>query len=320
MAEEVLSPEAKFEAAVAKHIGEEPPADDVLNDPDARHVAKDEPQEAAQEEQVAEETVEPAVAEEVAPVDESEVDLDGEVFKLPKKVADAVLKNKDYTQKTQEVASIRRIVEDQKQYMEAAAAIHEQTTEVRQQLSSLEVQAKQLADLNWGELWQSDPARAGPLHAYRTTLQEQIAAKRGELQGAEQRAAQAFQAHKAKQLELGQAELERRLGGKKLADVRSDLAQAAQRYGFGESEMMSPAAMHALARAMEMDRLQASAPAVAKKVAQAKPMQAPAARSSQTAANVSAVDALKAKAIKSGRSEDAESFLARRIAERAKRQ
>lgn len=302
--DEVVDPVAKFTAALEAQ--EAKPAEEPKED-----TVKDTPVEEAtsQADEVAEEIEQ--TPEKVD--DAADVELDGETFKVPKKIADAVLKNKDYTQKTQEVANLRRIVEDRQQYQEAAAVIHEQTQQVRQELHSLEVQAKQLSDLNWGELWQTDPARAGPLHAYRTTLQEQIAAKRGELQGAEQRAGEAFRTHKAKQLALGQAELERRLGGKKLTDVRSDLAQAAEKYGFGEAEMMSPAAMHALFRAMEMDRLQSS-PVVAKRVAQAKPMAAPAARSSQSAANVTILDDLKAKAMKSGRSEDAESFLARRIA------
>lgn len=62
----------------------------------------------------AEEATDETTDEEVAPsdetpADEEEVDLDGEMVKVPKKIADAILRQKDYTQKTQAVAEEKRI-------------------------------------------------------------------------------------------------------------------------------------------------------------------------------------------------------------------
>jgi hypothetical protein len=53
--------------------------------------------------------------------DSEEVDYEGEKYKLPKKLKDALLRQQDYTQKTQQVAEQRRAIEAQAQQVQQHA-------------------------------------------------------------------------------------------------------------------------------------------------------------------------------------------------------
>ena len=63
------------------------------------------------EEELDEPDTEPKVEGDDDTLDEVEVELDGQVFLAPKKVAEALMRNKDYTEKTQAVAAQRKETE-----------------------------------------------------------------------------------------------------------------------------------------------------------------------------------------------------------------
>lgn len=254
--------------------------------------------------------------------DGEDVDIEGERFKLPKKVAEIVAKRdsfqRDYTQKTQEVAEQRKAVQDRAQYLETRELILQNAFGQAAKVEGLEAQLKQFDALDWNALVSSDPQQAMQLNFARQQLDRNLAHARQELEVVVRNARAAQDTHKRKQLEFGQAELQRRIG--KLDDqTRGALAQAAQELGFGEAEMHSPAALHALHLASKYIALQKSRPAVDKKVAAAKPMTAPAARSGNQTAEASRREELKQRARKSGRTEDAEAYLARLFESKRKR-
>jgi hypothetical protein len=287
------------------------PANDllsVLNDT----ADKPEPVEDAAEDESAEEATDETPAEEVASDQttegDEEVELDGETFKVPKKLAEAVLRQKDYTQKTQAVAEEKRIVEDKRQYLEAREQLFSASIKEVAELQTLQSQLEQYAALDWQTLINDDPQQAMRLSLGRQELQAKLAEKQSNLQRTHAQFEASTAQHKAKQLEMGRAELQRRVGTLSEAD-RKNTWQQGVALGFTESELQSipdPRLMHALYKAAKWDALQSAKPVAMKKVAEApkaiRPVAPVPARQQQ---NNAALDRLK----KTGRATELIKFL-----------
>lgn len=315
-AEPQVSAEEQLEAVFAKRYGEESPADD---EPDVA---------AAEEAEAAEETEddradgdadddgaasEPAEAKAKTADDELvEEEIDGEVFKLPKKVHEAVLRQKDYTQKTQEVASIRKIAEDRANYYEAANGLMQQAFQEAAQVHAIGQQLQQLNQVDWNKAIAEDPQRAMQLSLQRQQLSEAYQRGQAYLQTAAQKHQEIRSQHESQQLELGHKELLRR-GVSIDAKTREQMLGMASELGYDSRDLMSHAAIHALQMAAKYKALQDSKPGVVKKVSQAKPYQAPAARSTQTTSAATKLSQLKTAAKKTGSTRDVEAFLEARF-------
>lgn len=251
------------------------PVDDllsVLNDTAPKEAA---PEEDATENEGAKDSTDETPAEEVepdqAPADEEEVEIDGDTFKVPKKLAEAVLRQKDYTQKTQAVAEEKRIVEDKRHYLDAREQLLSASFKDAAELQSMQSQLEQYAAVDWNTLIADDPQQAMRLSMGRQELQSRIAERQNALQKtvADMRATTAQ--HLAKQLEMGRAELQRRVGTLNEAD-RKNTWQQGVALGFTEAELQSipdPRIMHALYKAAKWDALQTAKPKAMQKVVEA---------------------------------------------------
>lgn len=238
----------------------------------------DSPQDGAEEEQAqddAEESTEEAPAEdseeEQPPADEEEVDIDGEKLKLPKKVAEAVMRQQDYTRKTQEVADKRRMVDDRAQYLDAREHILQSSFKEAVELQSLQSQLEQYNGLDWNGLIADDPQQAMRLSMARQDLQGKAAQKQQAMQALIANAEAARTQHLAKQQEMGRAELQRRVGVLSDADREKTWKQGIA-LGYTDTELSTiadPRIMHALHKAAQWDALQAAKPKAMKKVSQA---------------------------------------------------
>lgn len=238
----------------------------------------DSPQDEPQEEQAqdaTEETTDDAPAEdsqeEQPAADTEEVEIDGEKLTLPKKVAEAVMRHQDYTQKTQAVAETRRMVEDKAQYLEAREFILQSSFKEAAELQSLQSQLEQYAGIDWNALIADDPQQAMRLSMARQELQSKLTEKQQAVQALIANSEAARKQHLLKQQELGRAELQRRIG--KLTDADRDRTwKQGVSIGFSEAELSTiadPRIMHALYKAAQWDALQAAKPQAMKKVAQA---------------------------------------------------
>jgi hypothetical protein len=310
------SPEAQLEAIFARQTGEakpEPKAEAPADDADAED-EDSEPDDTDPEEAEGQ-------SEEVA--DEVELPVGEEVKKFTKaELAEIVAKRdsfqRDYTQKTQEVADKRKAVEDRDQYLQARELVMQHAFKEAAEVESLRAQSQQFQGLDWNTLIADDPQRALQLNLARQQLNDTLQTKERTLQEAIGRAQAMQEAHKRKQMELGQVELTRRLG--KLDDsTRASLMGVAKELDYSEADMMSPAALHALHLASKYLALQKSKALTDKKVAQAKPMTAPAARSGNQSIEQSKREALKARVQKSGKTADAEAYLERLFSMKRKR-
>lgn len=267
----------------------------------------------------------PEVVTDQAAEEFEEVEYDGKPVKLPPKIAEVVKKAEslqaDYTRKTQEVAEQRRAIEDKQHYIAAKELILQSAFKEAAEVESIQSQLAQFDQLDWNSLVIEDAQKALQLNFARQQLQSKLATKQGELQKTIEKAQAAKAQHDRQQMELGKAELARRVG--KISDAdRAATWQQALTLGFSESELASatdPRLMHALYKAAKFDAMQAATQtALTKKVPQAKPMTTPASRASTTQAEASR-EALEKKLRKSGKQEDAMALLMSRLEMKRKR-
>ncbi len=115
-----------------------------------------------------------------------EVELDGKKFRIPKAVRPAVMMHADYTRKTQELAEQRKAWEAEQTKQAEFMEVHSKDLG---QLYSLDSQLAQYQNLDWGQLWQDDPVRAGQLTSQHQQLQANRQTLVGKLQETERIAA-----------------------------------------------------------------------------------------------------------------------------------
>lgn len=280
---------------------------DALGEPDT---PVDQSVEASTEgaEETTDETTDEGVSDDQPAADEEEVEIDGEKLKLPKKVAEAVMRQQDYTKKTQEVAEKRRTVDDKAQYLDAREHLLHSTFKEAAELQALQAQVEQYKAIDWNTLISDDPTQALKLNFASQQLQQQLAEKQANVQHLVANADAARKQHLEKQQELGRAELTRRVGKLSDADKTRTLKQGVD-LGYTDSELATiadPRLFHALYKAAQWDAMQAQKPKALQKVAQAPTAVKQAAPTPQRQrTNQAALDRLKT----SGRPQDLMNFL-----------
>lgn len=237
--------------------------------------ALDEPEKSdapiVQADDATDETPAEEVSDDQPTADEEEVEIDGEKLKLPKKVAEAVMRQQDYTKKTQEVAEKRRAVDDRAQYLDAREQLLHSTFQEAAELQSLQKQVEQYKSVDWNALIADDPQQALKLNFAHQQLQQQLAEKQGRVQHLVANAEAARKQHFEKQQELGRAELTRRVGKLTDTDKTRTLKQGVD-LGYSDSELATiadPRLFHALYKAAQWDAMQAQKPKALQKVVEA---------------------------------------------------
>lgn len=88
-----------------------------------------------------------------------EVEYEGELYQVPPKLKDAIIRQSDYTKKTQEVAEQRKLVEHQQAQMRAAAInmeFQKTITPDLHEIAQIEAQLAQYDKVNWREIAADD--------------------------------------------------------------------------------------------------------------------------------------------------------------------
>lgn len=167
-AAEVVTDQAEAEDQVSESVGEE---------------ADEEPAETEEGEEAEEGEEQP---DEGSDLDTVRVEYDGEEYEVPKRLKDAVMATKDYTEKTSRLAEERRDYEAEKEdfsrYMEASTA---QTTNMAN-LAAIDQQIKSFDAYDWNAAFDADITSATKLQHQAQQLQ----AQRGQLVGAIQQGEQ----------------------------------------------------------------------------------------------------------------------------------
>jgi hypothetical protein len=291
---------ARFEAAEKA----EKPEAEAKAEPD------EEPDEEVSESEDSEESAAPETTDEA-----EEVEFEGKAYKVPKELKDALLRQKDYTQKTQDVAERRRFVETQQEQLRIASEFQTKHLDKVTELHSLNSRLQQFAQVDWGKLADENPAQYLTLDRQQRTLQDAANRAQSELQAL----AQSFQqeATTAKQKAQAQCVEELKRTFKDFGpDLVKGLDETGRTYGFSGEELANvadPRMIRVLHDAMQYRKLQSTKSIVDKKVASAKPATASARSTPSTTANAKLAEA-KSRALKSGKASDVESFLAARFA------
>jgi hypothetical protein len=183
----------------------------------------------------------------------------GEVFKGPQKLKDAVERNRDYTVKTQELAAMRKAVEDKAQFVEAREQLMTQLDGELSEYRALQAQQKQYESLDWNALYNANPGQAMQLRDQRDDIARQLQVKEQAIRGKTQHMAGMQSQHADKQWALATEGAKQRIG--KLSPDE-DLAMAAQvrALGFDDGEFKTKLAdsriLHAIYKAAKWDALQ----------------------------------------------------------------
>lgn len=291
----------------------------LLDQPDdepTEEVAQDEqeaPEVEASDEADEESESEPA-APDAANEDAEEIEYEGKAYKVPKELKDAFLRQADYTRKTQEVAETRKSVEDRQQFLEAKETLLNHAYQEATELRAIQMQLEQFDSLDWARLAEADMQQAYKLDLQRQELRQQLQTKQQGVQQRVQQVQQAMEMHKQRQLELGRAELERRVGKLRPDDAATTWKQGLN-LGFSEQELSGitdARVMHAIYLASKYQAVQGGKAIATKKAESAKPIK-PVARSAQQAQQVSGLVAKRESLKKTGSLEDAVDVLAQRF-------
>lgn len=196
-------------------------------------------------------------------IEEEELDLDGLKFKVPKAAKDYFLRHGDYTQKTQEVAEIRRSLEAREQEFQQRVQMQQQFMGEAARMTAIDDRLQQFSQVNWLQLHADNPQQAQALQAEYMQLQ----AARGQLVGSlTQRQTQMREAQQreiAKRVSQAEAILKREIKDWSPAKDR-ELAAYAQSVGIdprvvGEIALQAPGVMVALYESMQLRQIRKDA-------------------------------------------------------------
>jgi len=206
--------------------------------------------------------------------DSEEVDYEGEKYKLPKKLKDALLRQQDYTQKTQAVAEQRRALEAQAQQVQQHAQLSQQYVAEYAEALALDKELARYANIDWNQLTDADPVQAMKLDRQMRELQQ----RRNEVVSSvtQKQQAQAIEAQRIAQQRLneGRAVLEREIKGW-TPDTAKALASFGMEQGFTEQELAQvndPRTVKLLHKAWQYDQLMKAKTAKPEPVTQERPV------------------------------------------------
>lgn len=315
MDEETLAPVDALTAAFERAGMKDPPEPVEVDE------EEDQPEEASDEESAddsadEESATEDDAEEQPAESDTEEVEFEGKAYKVPKEIKDALLRQADYTRKTQEVAAQRQAAQAQAESIQLQAKFQQANFAKLAEAHALQSQLQQFAQVNWDELANSNPAQYLQLDRQQRQLQEAAMRVNGELQTLGQQFQQQMQAEKQEAQARCIEELKttfKDFG----PELLKSLDETGRHFGFTGEELaavVDPRMIRVLHAATQQLKLQGSKSLVAKKVQTAAPVQVKGARSAQVSQANAALTEARARLKQTGKTKDAEAFLAARFA------
>lgn len=207
--------------------------------------------------------------------DAEEVEYEGKAYKVPKELKPAILRQADYTKKTQEVAAVRRQFEDKSMFVAAKEQLMNAASEDIAELRATEKELERFKALDWQQLHAADPAQAFALMQRQKQLEDTVADKRGKLGQMAQHAQKIVSEHRDKQWEIAAKAAYERLG--KISKDDDDLLtrevySAAADASEAKSRFADPQTLVWAFKAAKWDALQKAKPELNKKASEARPM------------------------------------------------
>ncbi len=236
------------------------------------------------------------------------VEIEGKAYRVPKELKGMVLMHKDYTQKTQEVADLRRDVEGRAQALQQREQVLGASFEKAVEFRQVQDRLAQFEALDWNALVDADPAQAQKLTIAYQQLQREAQTKLTELQQTQAQAQHLTENQRQQMLAEAEKDLHARLPGFGPQTAQQIRKTAEEHYGIKGEELEGLADaryVHVLHDAMKWRELQAKQPQAMRKVAEAAPAIKPQPVQQKPRTNQAAFDRLK----KNGRAEDLAALL-----------
>ena len=299
--------ESRIEALLTKSAKVEP------EKPENQAEAEDETDESPKDE--AKEADSDAAPAEVD--DSEEVEYEGDVYVMPKKIKEALLRQSDYTKKTQEVAEQRKAVEERAEWLAQQEKLMAAGFEKAVELKEIDARLGQYEQLDWQALVDQDPAQATKLNIAYQQLQRTKQAKVEELQKVSAQQVELTQQERQQALQRGTEVVKKAIPGWS-QDLARGISENTKSYGFSSKDLdqlTDPRFVIALHDAYQWRKLQANKSTVSKKVADVRPVTTTARTSTSSQAASKVQDARQALA-KSGSREAAENFFEKLLTSR----
>ena len=240
---------------------------------------------------------------------------DGSVIKLPAAAKEAVLRQSDYTKKTQALANLQAQATDRLQYAEAreqlAAAVIQDVADLR----ALQGELQKFQSADWASLYDANPGQALRFQQQMRDLEKQVNEKQGTIQQKAAHISKATAEHARFQWEKAEQGA-RELIGNITPQENIAMAQTIRGLGISEQEFKTrfadPRIIAAVHKAAKWDALQAGKPKAMETAKGAPPVVKPGASTgNQSAATKD--KALRARLAKSGDLKDAAALLYTRM-------
>ena len=200
-----------------------------------------------------------------------DAEYDGKTYRLPPELKDALLRNADYTRKTQEVAEQRRYVEQQHESLQAVRHAMNATFDKAVELREMQSRIAQLEQLDWQALAGQDATEATKLNFAYQQLQRQAAEKQAEMQQAYAQQQQ-LEAQNRQQVLQGEFQRLKQSLPAFNEQTAAQIREAARSYGVTDAELdsiLDSRYVHVLHDSMQWRNLQAHKPQIMKKAAEA---------------------------------------------------
>lgn len=258
----------------AMFLGDEPDAPEVAEQPVDEQTelfdeAAPEEMEVAQEDEAAEDAVEEEAPEDGAEF--AEVEYDGRLYEVPLELKDAIMRNADYTQKTQELSGQRKQIEAMTQQYQQRMAEQEFLSSVsdeRFEVQQLQATAKQYKDFLRDNIDNLSTTEIEKIRFQIQDVQDKQAEVTQSLQSKYQEFQQSQEQSHQELLKKGTEVLRSRIPGWN-EEAQALVRQHALESGYTEQEIqgvVDPRMVETLWKAAQYDKLQASKGTAVKKV------------------------------------------------------
>ena len=157
------------------------------------------------------------------------VEYDGQEYEVPPQLKDALLRQSDYTQKTQSLAEQKKAVEAQAAAIQQQSELQQQTIEDVAAVKAIDQQIEQYNALNWDELYNQDVGQASALDRQKRELESQRQNTINRLNDNQAKALENQRAEHARVVEEGQKVLK-----KEIDNWTPELAQTIAAYGVSQ--------------------------------------------------------------------------------------
>lgn len=162
-----------------------------------------------------------------------ETEYEGKKYNLPKGLKHALLRQSDYTKKTQEVANERKTVESERQTIQKIREAHQKEFKAYAEVYNLDTQLAEYAKIDWNKLLQEDQGSYLALDREFKTLQDRKNQRLQEINKIESERSQTQQQEAAKREEETRQTLSRDIKNWSI-DTESKLTDYAKSRGVPE--------------------------------------------------------------------------------------